>query len=161
MVDRPDHPVLTLRNNQIIGWVFFVVLVGTGVSIMISSVITWRGPVVILLSAVLIVPGIWALPAMTRPWRFDSWGVTRGRRRVVAWSDVTEFRIDDVRPLGSGLGPARVRIQIHSRYDIVDITVYSYRNATELSGLLDAMLAPDVEGRGELPRICQAWEHLR
>lgn len=162
MVDRSTHgDIITLRNNRIIGWVASAALVGTGSAITLASLLASRGVMGVFIGLVLIVPGIWVLPAMTRSWRFDDLGICRGQVRVMTWPQVTEVRVDDVRPRSAGLGPAHVRLRIHSASRVVDLTIYSYRDAVEVARKLDQRLPQAVSGREFLPRIAQAWQHLR
>lgn len=163
MVDRPDHDekALTLSRNRIIGWVAFVAFTGTGLAFVVVSLTTWRGPMGVLLGAFFIVPGLWAIPAMTRPWRFDAVGVWRGRYLHMTWPEVTSILVDDIRPTRAGMGPARVRVRLSGDATVVDVTLYSYRDAVALTEMLDERLTADTAGRIGVARIAQAWMHTR
>ena len=156
----PDGP-LHLRRNRMIGVIAAASFLSVGAVLLVASVQPVVRPMGLVLAAVLIIPGVWSVPLLLRPWRLDSQGLSLGRRRVMEWSQVTAVHVDDVRPQGAGRGPARVALTLRGDGACAHLVLYSQHDAREVEAFLGRHLRRDVPGRELLGRISQAWSGIR
>lgn len=111
------------------------------------------------LGAGLAIAGAVGFGPLIIPWRVDGRGIHRGRRTVLLWPEITAVEVRDFRTR-RGLGPPHVDVVLRGPERRAVLSLYSRHDAGRLQQRLCDYLAPDVDGRGRLPAITDAWNAM-
>ncbi|MFZ9857035.1 MAG: hypothetical protein ACO3F2_01700 [Roseiflexaceae bacterium] len=117
-----------------------------------QAALTWPA---LLMAGGLTAVMIWVTWPMLPDWRFDTYGIHRGRLLKIQWSDVQEI---DVRIYAHAMRhPGSIDVVMRSEDTVVRLRMYCRDEAQQVVGILDSLLPVGCNRTALSSAIARTW----